>query len=472
MPTATGSVVYARLCRERRPHSSDSDVTEAAGATPLSIPEIMTANQDPKKLKRCRQNDRLHIFFLLFSNTSRRVINRAFSSSAADSTVFFAMVETSVWDYVFIRTCIFLLHLIAPLSVAYSLVGWLVHIPLHAPRILKIWLALEAAFYLLVYLPRKAYLQRAATHPTIASRNDRQRLFWRCHGNIPDPDRFLTKWFRDAPAAEIKRENVKDFYRWAFLNTAEPDPAYDEELEEEVGTWAWQREVPQTDARQGRDVTSEPDMVSVCVYCRYDNVYLPALLLLRLPPCEELDCILKAHGWERFVLVSHSFGSVVATHLLHTPQIARKIGPILFVDPVSFLLHLPDVAYNFVYRKPCHANEHLLSYFGSKDMGISHTLFRRFFWTDNILWKEDIQGHRVTVVLGGRDAIIDTKVIGAYLTGSDDWNLETTSWKDGVWKGDGLDVLWFHDLDHGQVFKGRRTRMRLVDIVRRFCVEE
>jgi hypothetical protein len=43
-----------------------------------------------------------------------------------------------------------------------------------------------------------------------------------------------------------------------------------------------------------------------------------------------------------------SYGSVIATHLLHTPYIAQKLGPILFVDPVSFLLHLPDVAYNFV----------------------------------------------------------------------------------------------------------------------------
>ncbi|KAJ3453221.1 hypothetical protein MRS44_018876 [Fusarium solani] len=213
----------------------------------------MTTHQDLKKLKRCRQDDRLVSIVLQrawtgslgyygkahllspFSNTTRRVINRAFSSSAADSTFFFAMVGTSVWEYVFIRKCIFLLHLIAPLSVAYSLVGWLIHILLHAPRILKVWLALEVAFYLLFYLPRKAYLQRATTHPTIASRNDRQRLFWRCHGNIPDPDRFLTKWFRDAPAAEIKRENAKDFYRWAFLNIAEPDPAYDEELEYYTG---------------------------------------------------------------------------------------------------------------------------------------------------------------------------------------------------------------------------------------------
>ncbi|KAG7100586.1 hypothetical protein HYQ44_019938 [Verticillium longisporum] len=112
--------------------------------------------------------------------------------------------------------------------------------------------------------------------------------------------------------------------------------------------------------------------------------------------CAEIACILNAHGWQRLVLVSHSYGSVVATHLIHAPQTAQKVGPILFVDPVAFLLHLPHVAYNFTYRKPTHANEHLLSYFGAKDMGTSHTLFRRFFWAENILWKEDIQDHRVS----------------------------------------------------------------------------
>jgi hypothetical protein len=105
-------------------------------------------------------------------------------------------------------------------------------------------------------------------------------------------------------------------------------------------------------------------------------------------------------------------------------------------------------------------------------MGVAHTLFRRFIWSDNVLWKEDIQDHRVAVVLAGRDVIVDTKAIGAYLTGADDWSLETESWENGVWKGDGLDVLWFQDLDHGEVFNGGRTRKRLVDIVRRFVVEE
>lgn len=145
------------------------------------------------------------------------------------------MTGTSAWDYIFIRTSIFLLHLVAPFSVIYSLASWLSRFPFHVPHVLEVWLAFETSFYLLIYLPRKAYLQAAATHPTAACRNDRQRLFWHCHGNIPDPDRFLTKWFRDAPAAEIKRDNVKEFYRWALLNTAEPDPAYDEELEYYVG---------------------------------------------------------------------------------------------------------------------------------------------------------------------------------------------------------------------------------------------
>lgn len=143
------------------------------------------------------------------------------------------MIGISAWDYVFIRTCILVLHLVAPLSVLYSLVSWLLHLPFHIPRVLEIWLALEAVFYLLVYLPRRTYLQAVVAHPA-GGRDDRRRLFWRCHINIPDPERYLKRWFRDAPTAEIKRENVKDFFRWAFLHSGEPDPAYDEELEEYV----------------------------------------------------------------------------------------------------------------------------------------------------------------------------------------------------------------------------------------------
>ena len=49
-------------------------------------------------------------------------------------------------------------------------------------------------------------------------------------------------------------------------------------------------------------------------------------------------------------------------------------------------------------------------------MGVSHTLFRRFYWADNILWKKDILNHCVTVALVGKDLIVDTKAVGGYLT--------------------------------------------------------
>ncbi|RTE77577.1 hypothetical protein BHE90_007948 [Fusarium euwallaceae] len=142
------------------------------------------------------------------------------------------MAGTSLWDYIFIRTCIFLLHLVAPLSVVYSLASLLVRLPFQLPRELRAWLALEALFYLAVYLPLKEYLQRAAKHPVPPCRADRRKLFLQCHNNVPDPAQYLRKWFRGAPASEIKRDNVKDFFQWAFLNTGEHDPAYDEELEE------------------------------------------------------------------------------------------------------------------------------------------------------------------------------------------------------------------------------------------------
>ncbi|KAK7178095.1 alpha beta hydrolase fold family [Paraphaeosphaeria sporulosa] len=141
----------------------------------------------------------------------------------------------------------------------------------------------------------------------------------------------------------------------------------------------------------------------------------------------------------------------------------------LFIDPVSFLLHLPDVAYNFICRKPIRANEHRLYYFASKDMGVSHTLFRRFFWSKNILWKEDIGNHRVTVVLGGKDLIVDTEVVKAYVTESESVRPAKGSWEEGVWKGDGLDVLWFPELDQAQVFDKKSTRLRLVSIARSYC---
>jgi pimeloyl-ACP methyl ester carboxylesterase len=233
----------------------------------------------------------------------------------------------------------------------------------------------------------------------------------------------------------------------------------------------------------------------------------------RTAMCAEIATILEHHGWDKVVLIAHSMGTVIATHLLKTPSTAPLIGPVVLIDPVCILLHLPDVAYNFTRRKPQRANEHQLHYFASTDICVSHTLSRHFFWYENILWKEDLEGRNVTVSLAGNDLIVDTESVGRYLTtGNAPWTLsvapstllidvedvsrgrvdrkalnshasqvgsetdeeadmEVDAWKEWPWKGKGIDVLWFEKQDHAQVFDKPATRRPLLRAAKSYCKE-
>jgi len=185
----------------------------------------------------------------------------------------------------------------------------------------------------------------------------------------------------------------------------------------------------------------------------------------------------------------------------------------VLIDPVSILLHLPDVAFNFTRRKPKQANEHQLYYFASMDMSVSHTLSRHFFWNENVLWKKDIGRRRVTVSLSGRDLIVDTEAVGRYLstgvgsevpsgstsgddadtlidieeyseteengmrlrggegegTGDEEIDIDDEEWKFRPWRGAGIDILWFKDLDHAQVFDKPATRRKIISAIRSYC---
>lgn len=182
----------------------------------------------------------------------------------------------------------------------------------------------------------------------------------------------------------------------------------------------------------------------------------------------EIYQILKHHGWQKVVLVSHSYGSVISTHLLHSELTASMVGPIVLVDPVSILLHQPDVAYNFTTRKPRKANEHQLYYFASMDMGVSHTLHRHFFWDECVLWKEDMVGKNVTVVCAGRDLIVNTVAVAEYLLEVDAALFASKDHQHRKWTGRGLDFLWFGGLDHGQVFDMKPNNSVLAKVVRQY----
>ncbi|EIM92937.1 uncharacterized protein STEHIDRAFT_90320 [Stereum hirsutum FP-91666 SS1] len=170
--------------------------------------------------------------------------------------------------------------------------------------------------------------------------------------------------------------------------------------------------------------------------------------------------ILAHHSLPPVTLISHSYGTIVTAHLLTSPKLAPRIANILFIDPIPFLLHHPAVAYNFVYRKPKRANEWQLWYFASRDPDIARALSRHFFWSENVLWKEDLQGKKVAVSLAGSDQIVDAKEVRSYLA---EKSKEMTRWAK-----DDLEVLFYPGLDHATVFDTPQRRKGLTDIVHRF----
>ncbi|KAF3919753.1 hypothetical protein ABW20_dc0108078 [Dactylellina cionopaga] len=208
-----------------------------------------------------------------------------------------------------------------------------------------------------------------------------------------------------------------------------------------------------------------------------------APMLKRAEMLEEILTILSAPAhktsYESFVLAANSYGTVIATHMLHDSRLSPRIISLVLIDPVTILLHLPDVAYNFLRREPKRANERMLHYFASTDQMVAHTLCRRFFWAENILWVEDLKGRNAVVYLGERDLIVDTGSVRRYLTGKykrdakvvdrtrEEVDDEFVEFVDSQWvktddDGGRLKVVWCEELDHAQVFDYSEWYTRLV----------
>lgn len=142
-----------------------------------------------------------------------------------------------------------------------------------------------------------------------------------------------------------------------------------------------------------------------------------------IPPAarlaHDIRALMTAHHLPHALLLSHSYGSILTAHLLKSPATPPALFPAaVLIDPVSLLVHHASVAHNFVYRAPRSAPQRQLAYFASRDPGVARTLSRAFFWAENTLWRDELlrPGAAVSVVLAGRDLIVDTPAVAAYLS--------------------------------------------------------
>ncbi|KAH7018511.1 uncharacterized protein B0I36DRAFT_40106 [Microdochium trichocladiopsis] len=521
------------------------------------------------------------------------------------------MIGTSLPELIFIRISITFLRYTTPLIFAFLALHVLVQpasllVTTWYNRSLLAYAGLDALYYLAVWLPYKRRLRRDARYPPPMPRAERRRLLKKCLDNMPDPEHYLRMWFLGAPDDEIRRENVREFLLWAFLDKGperETEDDVDEVdeyvrlVEEEMHrtfapgrgaakclrltidavettyrTMAWYFIVGAVDTMthvllawqgfryyaqarsaltsvvplrlqsllpgarsEGKDMaywhrphTASDKIPIVFLHgigiglwpyvpffsrlarCQPRDAQIGVIAIEMLPisfrltndPLQKLEylqnvtAILDARGWSRFTLVTHSFGSAVATHYFKSPALGPRVEAAVMIDPVSIMLQLPDVAYNFTRRSPQRANEWLLWYFASTDPGVAHCLGRHFHWKESIAWREDLLGlpsdsapdsadlgargwaRRVAVCLAERDLIVDTLAVARYLAGGDDWRPSSTTLgpaavahhKEAEFiSRDGIEVAWFPELDHAQVFDSAASTQQICNIVQRYC---
>lgn len=149
------------------------------------------------------------------------------------------MIGTSLAEYLFIRTCILFLHNIVPISTLYViqlLIVQFFHLSTYLERIpypIQVWLTAEAVFFTTVLIPIHYALRHSSIYHGSVSAEYREKLFRSCNRNVPNLEKYLSRWLMVSEAKCIKRDNVKDFVRWAFFS-----PGYTrEQNEEEIETY-------------------------------------------------------------------------------------------------------------------------------------------------------------------------------------------------------------------------------------------
>lgn len=188
--------------------------------------------------------------------------------------------------------------------------------------------------------------------------------------------------------------------------------------------------------------------------------------------------ILSQQGIDSFVLVGHSYGTLLARPLLDDPVLAAKVDALVLCDPAALLAHLPDAVYNLTRRTPVTAPQVQTRALAALDPGVARTLTRRTHWTEHTLFREDLAGRRATAVVAGRDSVLDAHAVagyvyygdaGYYITSAGD--AEELRKTPELWTGrvDELELVYLHDRDHGQCMRVPAEMRRVTNVVEMYA---
>jgi pimeloyl-ACP methyl ester carboxylesterase len=182
---------------------------------------------------------------------------------------------------------------------------------------------------------------------------------------------------------------------------------------------------------------------------------------------EKFRKLLDRHHIPRAAVVGHSFGSITAGWL--ASRCPERLSHLTLLDPVSMLLAFPEVSYSFLYRVPEKLTEWIIYLMASRELTISHTLHRHFWWYNNNLWLEDVP-HNIGVVIGlaTHDEIINPAAVQEYVCNC------AAKREFGMPRAEGapeipvasIECLIFDGYTHGQILLPTPTQSGLVTAVK------
>jgi pimeloyl-ACP methyl ester carboxylesterase len=112
-------------------------------------------------------------------------------------------------------------------------------------------------------------------------------------------------------------------------------------------------------------------------------------------------------------LVGHSYGSVVVAWILRAMKDYNKVVfnyRLVLMDPVSLYLLVPKVCYSFLYEQPKGFFQRVTRHWASEELGVAIALRRRFFWTQCVLFAEELPSDS-TVFLSENDHIVPVDIV-------------------------------------------------------------
>lgn len=186
-------------------------------------------------------------------------------------------------------------------------------------------------------------------------------------------------------------------------------------------------------------------------------------MCFRMPNPENFSHVVKAiirrHNYQTVSIVGHSFGTISAAWIIkHNPEI---VSHVTLLDPVSLLLCLPDVAYAFVYRSPRTLIEFIIYFFAAKEITISTTLHRNFYWYRNVLWFDEIPAHvGVVVGIAGKDEVANPSALYEY---SKNWQTKRAEAGSQLSKSANMEVIYWPEFSHGQVLLSASAQRTVVE---------